>query len=64
MGGPEGYVLKELKPNLIGWIKHTHHTAKENTKQHINKCIKLQMAQHKVLREFTGLSLTQSLNTI
>lgn len=41
MKGPEGYTPKELTLHLIGQIKHTHHSAKENTKQHINKCIKL-----------------------
>ena len=37
--GLGGYASKELTLNL--WIKHTHHIAKENTTQHINKYIKL-----------------------
>ena len=36
---PGVVVSKELTLNL--WIKHTHHIAKENTTQHINKYIKL-----------------------
>lgn len=41
MKDPGGYAPKELTLNLIGQIKHTHHSDKENTKQHINMHIKL-----------------------
>ena len=41
MSSPGGYAPTELTVNLTGWIKQTYHIAKENTKQHVSKSIKL-----------------------
>ena len=56
--------LWSLTLNLIGWIKQTYHTAKENTKQHMSKSINYKWPSTQRRGNSQVLSSRQSLNTI